>query len=138
VAAGEVDFLEVDAVHGNGSASPGLSFKSAWLNEGRLSATGMDSQPLAIDDPIIPAAVPPNGLRIGRVGDVLRLSVPGIPLRAIEIRTPDGRRLLSRRYEVPVSTVVLDGGALPAGILYLKAEGVDGGVRNGNLTFFRP
>jgi hypothetical protein len=136
VAAGEVDFLEVDAVHGNGSA-PGLSFKSAWLNEGRLIATGMDSQPLSIDAQIIPA-VPPNGLRIGRVGDVLRLSVPGVPLRAIEIRAPDGRRLLSRRYEVPVSTAVLDVGAFPASILLLKAEGIDGGVRNGILAPFRP
>lgn len=138
IADGEVDFLEVDAIHGNASSQPGLSFRSAWLNEGRLVATGMDSQPLAIDADITPAAVPGIGLRVGRVGGLLRLSVPGVPLRAVEISAPDGRRILSRRYEVPQSAVLLEGNTLPPGLLLLKAVGMDGGVRNGMLSPFRP
>lgn len=135
--AGTLDFLEVDAVHENGSVLPGLSWKSAWLNEGRLAVTGMDSKPLSIDAVTRPFASSAQGLQVAQAGGKIRLSVPGALLRSVEIATPAGRRILSRRYETPMASVLLDRAGLPPGLLVLRAGG-QGAEWKGILAPARP
>jgi hypothetical protein len=134
--AGAVQLLEVEAIHAPGSSQPGLTLKSAYLNEGRLSVTGVDSKPL-IAHPIATSLDKAGQARLTLGNRLVQLAVPDGVIQSVEISDIRGRNILARRFGSPVQSASFSSAGLPSGLLAFKVVG-DRGAWNLVLPHFHP
>lgn len=114
----ETGVLDVVVRHRPGETAPGLELASAYLNEGRLGASGVSSQPLAARPHARAADVGRLGLMIA--GAELGIqAAPGAPLE-VNVIDPRGRTVLTRRWTAAPALARVPLAALPRGIMLVR------------------
>ncbi len=114
----EIGVLDLVVRHRPGETAPGLELASAYLNEGRLSASGVASRPLAARPQSRTHAVGRLGLVIAGA-DLAIPAAPGAPLE-VSVVDPQGRTVFARNWTAAPARARVPLAALPRGIMLVR------------------
>lgn len=114
----EVDVLELVVRQHPGQSSPGLELASAFLDEGRLAADGINSRPLAVRPEVAGRSAQAGRLRVDG-SDLEVAAMPGEPL-TVQAFDLSGRQVFAQSWKAGESRMRIPLAELSGGVMVLR------------------